>query len=66
MLGELMNIPTNTLIDMLYTSSPEKSLSVPAMLRKSNRFNASCNVEATSNAGAFKLLTREGVQSGFG
>jgi hypothetical protein len=36
------------------------------MLGKSNRFNASCNVEATSNAGAFKLSIERRLQSGYG
>jgi hypothetical protein len=35
------------------------------MLRKSNRFNASCNVEAASNAGAFKLSIERRLRSVF-
>jgi len=55
MLGELMNIPTDTLIDMLYMILAGDFASLPTMRRKSNKFNASYNVEARSNAGAFKL-----------
>ena len=54
-----MNVPTDTLIDMLFAILADEVHSLQAMQRTSNRFNTSCKRGATNDTGVFEPLTEE-------
>ena len=62
MLGELINIPTDTLMDMLYMILAGEVAITASDAGKSNKFNASCNAEAERKTGALQPLTERSEQ----